>query len=144
MREMVDAKTPIIKRTISTDEAIARFHEHGMYDKEKLFKYRIGSKVNIYSIGNYEDYFYGYMANHAGMIPYFDLKLYDEGFVLELPEQKEPGVIPEFAPQEKIFQVQKESQEWIDKLNISCVGELNDRIVKEGIQNILLIQDSRR
>ena len=51
-------------------------------------------------------------------------------------------MIPDFVPREKIFNVQKESQEWGDKLDISTVGELNDRITKRGIQNVLLIQEA--
>ncbi len=142
MRQIVDEKLPITKRSIGTDEAIALFHKHHMYDKEKLFRYRRVSKVNIYSIENFEDYYYGFMANHTGYIQYFDLKLYDDGFVLILPEFGKPDELPLFQPREKIFQVQKESQEWGDKLDISTVGELNDRITKYGIQNILLIQEA--
>ena len=82
------------------------------------------------------------MASHTGYLRYFDLKPYDEGFVLELPERNRPDEIPPFAPEEKIFQVQKESQEWVEKLDISCVGDLNDRITGEGIQNILLVQEA--
>ena len=78
------------KRSVNTDEAVALFHKHRMYDKEKLFRFRRVSKVNIYNIGYYDDYFYGYMADHAGYVQYFDLKLYDEGFVLELPGVEEP------------------------------------------------------
>ena len=99
-------------------------HQHHMYDKEKLFRYRRVSRVNIYNIENYEDYFYGYMADHTGYVKYFDLKLYDEGFVLELPERSDPFTIPPFAPDEKIFKVQKESQEWAEKMDISYVGDL--------------------
>lgn len=142
MHEIVEAKLPIEKRTVSTDEAIALFHKHRMYDKEQLFRYRRVSRVNLYRIGTFEDYFYGYMANHTGYIRWFDLKPYDEGFVLELPEREKPEEIPPFAPEEKIFRVQKESQEWVEKLNISCVGDLNDRITKEGIRNILLVQEA--
>lgn len=142
MYEIVEAKLPIEKRTVSTDEAIALFHKHRMYDKEQLFRYRRVSRVNLYRIDTFEDYFYGYMANHTGYIRYFDLKPYDEGFVLELPEREKPDVIPPFLPEEKIFRVQKESQEWVEKLNISCVGDLNDRITKEGIRNILLVQEA--
>lgn len=142
MYEIVEANIPIEKRTVSTDEAIALFHRHRMYDKEQLFRYRRVSRVNLYRIGTFEDYFYGYMANHTGYIRYFDLKPYDEGFVLELPEREKPDVIPPFAPEEKIFRVQKESQEWVEKLDISCVGDLNDRITKEGIRNILLVQEA--
>ena len=142
MTELVEQKIPVKKRSVGTDEAIALFHHHRMYDKEKLFRYRRVSRVNIYSIENFEDYFYGAMAYDTGYVPYFDLKLYDEGFVLILPEDKAPDVLPEFQPQEKIFQVQKDSEEWGRKLEISTVGELNDQIVSQGIQKILLMQEA--
>ncbi len=142
MDEIVDARIPVKKRSVSTDKAISLFHYHGMYDKEKLFRYRRCSRVNIYSIENFEDYFYGAMAYDTGYIRYFDLKLYDEGFVLMLPDAKEPDKVPEFCPQEKIFQVQKDSQKWGEKLEISTVGELNDQIATQGIQRILLIQEA--
>ena len=142
MKEIVEEKLPIVKRSVGTDEAISLFHKHRMYDKEKLFRYRRVSRVNLYSIGGFEDYFYGFMANHSGYIRYFDLVLYDDGFVLMLPEAENPQVIPPFVPQDKIFRVQKESREWSDKLDISCVGDLNDRITKEGIRSILLVQEA--
>lgn len=142
MQELADMCTPIGKRSVNTDDAVSLFHHHRMYDKEKLFRFRRVSKVNIYNIGYYEDYFYGYMADHAGYVKYFDLKLYDEGFVLELPTRKNPSVISPFRPEGKIFQVQKESQEWAEKMDISYVGDLNDHIAKEGISNILLVQEA--
>ena len=142
MTELVEQKIPVKKRSVGTDEAIALFHHHRMYDKEKLFRYRRVSRVNIYSIENFEDYYYGAMAYDTGYVPYFDLKLYDEGFVLILPDAKAPAMLPEFRPQEKIFQVQKDSEEWGRKLEISTVGELNDQIVSQGIQKILLMQEA--
>lgn len=142
MQELADMCTPIGKRSVNTDDAVSLFHHHRMYDKEKLFRFRRVSKVNIYNIGYYEDYFYGYMADHAGYVKYFDLKLYDEGFVLELPTRKNSSVISPFRPEGKIFQVQKESQEWAEKMDISYVGDLNDHITKEGISNILLVQEA--
>ena len=74
MYEIVDARIPVKKRSVSTDKAISLFHYHGMYDKEKLFRYRRCSRVNIYSIENFEDYFYGAMAYDTGYIRYFDLQ----------------------------------------------------------------------
>ena len=46
MQEIIDADLPIEKKSISTNDAIEHFHRHGMYDKEKLFKYRRSSRVN--------------------------------------------------------------------------------------------------
>ncbi len=41
MREIVQEKMPIEKRTVRTSEAIELFRRHGMYDKEQLFEYRL-------------------------------------------------------------------------------------------------------
>ncbi len=142
MRQIVDEKIPIMKRSVGTDEAIELFHKHHMYDKEKLFRYRRVSRVNIYSIDKFEDYFYGFMAHHTGYIQHFDLKLYDEGFVLQLPRQNEPNQLSEFEPSPKIFQVQKESEKWAECIGASTVGELNERIACEGIQKVMLIQEA--
>lgn len=142
MRELVDRKLPICKRSVSTDDAVSMFHRHHMYDKEKLFRYRRVSRVNIYSLENFEDYFYGFMAPDTGYVKYFDLQLYDEGFVLILPRQKNPDVLEPFEPQDKIFHVQKESEEWGDKLDVATVGDLNDRITREGVQSLMLIQEA--
>ncbi len=142
MRQIVDDKIPIMKRSVGTDEAIELFHKHCMYDKEKLFHYRRVSRVNIYSIDKFEDYFYGFMAHHTGYIQHFDLMLYDEGFVLQLPERNSPNRLSEFIPRPKIFQVQKESEKWAECIRASTVGELNEKIAREGIQNVMLIQEA--
>ena len=71
MQEYVDQEIPILKRSISTDDAIERFHKHRMYDKERLFLYRRVSRVNVYSIDGFEDYFYGYMVPQYKIYPLF-------------------------------------------------------------------------
>ena len=103
MRWLSDEKIPIKKKTIHTDDAIELFHRHGMYDKEKLFEYRRVSKVNIYSINEFEDYYYGYMVPDTGYLKYFSLHLYDEGFVIQMPVKEQPEKIPEFRPSPKLF-----------------------------------------
>lgn len=142
MEELVSGDLPIQKVTLDVDEAIARFHAHRMYDKEKLFRYRRVSTVNVYRLEGYEDYFYGYMATHTGVVEHFDLLLYDEGLVLLLPGQSSPMELVPFVAREKIFRVQKESQEWVGKLGIETVGDLNDRIIREGIHSVILIQEA--
>ena len=142
MQEMVQMDMPIGKRTVSTDDAIAIFHQHGMYDKERLFRYRRVSKVNIYNMNEFEDYYYGYMVPSAGYLRYFKLYLYDEGFVLQMPAQEDPVTVPEFCPQNKLFQVLKESTKWGDMQGIETVGELNDQVTKGNVQQLVLVQEA--
>lgn len=142
MQEMVSVDMPINKRTIHTSEAIALFGQHGMYDKERLFRYRRVSKVNIYSMNEFEDYYYGYMVPSAGYLKYFKLFLYDEGFVIQMPEQSAPKVVTPFEPQNKLFQVLKESTKWGDMQGIETVGALNDKITKSDVHETVLVQEA--
>lgn len=144
MHRIVEQDLPIEKRSIHTDEAVELFHQYGMYDKEELFKYRRSSRVNLYRMGAFEDYNYGYMVPSTGYLRYFALHLYDEGFVIQLPEIVNPRVIPPFAVREKLFQVQKESMRWGDLQNIETVGDLNREIVQAGAQNMVLVQEAQQ
>ena len=62
MYRLVLSEIEITKKSINTDDAVALFREYGMTDKEKLFRYRRSSRVNIYEIDGYIDYFYGFMV----------------------------------------------------------------------------------
>lgn len=142
MREMVAEDMPIKKRTVHTDDALALFHQHGMYDKERLFEYRRVSKVNLYSMNEFEDYFYGYMVPSAGYLRYFKLYAYDEGFVLQMPTREKPEEVPEFEPQNKLFGVLKESTRWGDMQGIKTVGDLNEKVTKGDVQQLVLVQEA--
>ena len=142
MHQMVEADLPINKKSVNTDDAIATFARYGMHDKEKLFAYRRVSKVNIYSINEFEDYYYGYMVPSTGYLKYFKLYLYDDGFVLQMPEQKEPEIVSPFEPQNKLFHVLKESTSWGDMQGIETVGALNDRITKGDVRETVLVQEA--
>lgn len=142
MREMADKDMPLHKRSVSTDEAIELFGNHGMYDKEKLFHYRRVSKVNIYSLNEFEDYHYGYMVPSTGYLKYFKLYLYDEGFVMQMPVAAAPKEVPVFEPQSKLFHVLKESVQWGDMQGIETVGALNEQITKNAVHDIVLVQEA--
>lgn len=142
MVKRVEEDIPITKRNVSIADAKRLFRHYGMIDKEKLFKYRTVSTVNLYDLDEFEDYFYGYMVYSTGYLKYFDMHLYDEGFVLQFPTRSNPRTVPEFLPETKIFHVQKESLKWGKMLDISTVGDLNERIVNGEINELILIQEA--
>lgn len=142
MRELSSEKIRIDKRSVHTDEAIELFHRHGMYDKERLFMYRRVSKVNIYSMNEFEDYYYGYMVPDAGCLKYFSLFPYDEGFVIQMPSREKPKEVPDFKPSPKLFQVLKESVAWGDLQEIDTVGALNDMVTRHDMREVVLVQEA--
>ena len=142
MLEMVAEKMPINKKSLHTDEAIEHFGKYGMHDKEKLFSFRRVSRVNVYSMNEFEDYYYGYMVPDASYLPYFELYLYDDGFVIQMPEAENPTVVPPFEPQHKLFKVLKESSEWGKMMGIETVADLNESITKGGMMETILVQEA--
>ena len=142
MHELVEAAEPIRKYSIATWEARKKFQEYRMYDKAGLFRYRRASKVNLYNLKGFEDYFYGYMVPDTSYLKEFDLQLFDDGFILMFPTNHNPDMQLPFSLAEKIFRVQKESQEWGRKLGIQTVGALNDFIVQNQTKELIMIQEA--
>ena len=142
MRGLVEKDVLITKESLSTDEAIKLFGELGMYDKENLFKYRRSSRVNVYHMGGFDDYYYGYMVPSTGYLKYFKLIPYDEGFVLEFPPRKTPETFGPFKEQHKVFQTLKSSTKWGEILDVGTVGALNEQISAGNIGNIILAQEA--
>jgi len=142
MLEMVEKKIPIMKRSVELETARELFRKHGMLDKEKLFRYRRVSRVNIYSLDDFEDYFYGFMLWHTGYLKYFELYPYDDGLVLQMPEQSAPEHVAPFVPSPRIFQVQKEAEKTGEMLEVDTVGAMNELISKGGMQKLIMISEA--
>lgn len=142
MREMVEKGFSIKKQTIHTSEAIKKFHEYGMIAKEKLFRYRRGSRMNLYELDGYKEYFYGYMVPTTECLKYFELEAYEDGFLLKMPSHKNPKQVAEFIKRPKLFQTLKEADQWGTTLEIDTVGALNDAIVEGRMNEIILIQEA--
>lgn len=142
MKKLIDDDLPFLKNSIGTDDAIKLFESYGMYDKQKLFKYRRVSKANVYTLGKFQDYFYGYMPPSTGMLKYFDLFLYEEGFILLLPPRKKPKELEEFKPQSKLFYTLKQSNNWGRLMEIETVGALNDVIARGEMSDLILVQEA--
>lgn len=142
MHQLCDEKILIEKRAVPTAEAIELFHGHGMYDKERLFEYRRSSEVNIYKINEFEDYYYGYMVPDTSYLRYFALKLYDGGFILQMPSRKNPEKVEPVKFLPKLFNVLNDSVNWGDIQGIDTVGALNDMITYNDMREVVLVQEA--
>lgn len=142
MIELVKLDIPIKKEIFDIEDAINILSSNKMYDKVNLFKYCKTSKMNLYSINDYYDYFYGYMVPSTGYIKKFNLSLKEPGLVISLPSTKNPDIVPKFKPLEKLTQVFQEFSQWGRILNVDTVGSLNDIICKGSIGNLIRISEA--
>ena len=142
MKRLVEEDIPFMKKTIKTSDAIELFGEYGMHDKEQLFEFRRASNVNIYSIGRFEDYFYGFMVNSTGYIKYFDLIPYQKGFLLVLPWAGSPREVKAGPFHEKLFHVLRDSYRWSDSLEVPNVAALNRLICDGKMGDLIMMQEA--
>lgn len=142
MRELAAGKLPIRKQSINTDDAIVRFREAGMADKAELFGFRINSHVNIYSIEDFFDYFYGYMVPNTGYIRCFKLELFENGLILRLPDHDDPSRLAQFVPPMKVFRELQESTMKGELLHVENVAQLNAVIAKGDATEMIMAQEA--
>ncbi len=142
MKEMVQQDIPFQKRSVDTVEALHLFEKHRMYDKKKLFDFRRVSKVNIYTLDGFEDYYYGYMPASTGVLKYFALKKYEEGFLVHMPNKKTPDELQEFHDSPKLFKTLQEASRWGRMVDVGTVGALNDVIAHGGASDLILVQEA--
>lgn len=141
MLALVAQDLPICKKTIRTEDARVLFAERGMQDKERLMHYRSSSNCNIYELDGCIDYFYGYMAPSTGMLSYFALYPYEQGFILQFPQKTTTEVAP-FEPATKLFHILQASEQWGADMGIPSVGALNDAICAGKTREIILSQEA--
>ncbi len=144
MLELSAQKMPMMKRSYALDDAMALFREKGMQDKEKLFRYRRSSFVNLYEMDGYFDYYYGYMLPNAGYVKHFDLVPYKNGMLLMLPERKNPEYIPPVPHRDQLFDTLSGAERWGGKVNITTVGDLNDQICAGNLNDMILVQEAEQ
>ena len=144
MTELKEQEVPFMKTSYYLGDAMELFKEKGMKDKERLFRYRRSSVVNIYEIDGYHDYYYGYMLPNAGYVKWFDVIAYDEGFMLLLPEKKNPTVVAPFMEQKKLFHTLKGAEKWAEEIGLQTVGHLNDRICSGSLNDLILVQEAEQ
>ncbi|XME01277.1 nucleoside kinase [Lachnospiraceae bacterium C1.1] len=142
MQELIDANVPIMKKSYPLAEIQERCHAYGMKDKEQLFRYRMGSFVNMYHINDFMDYYYGYMLPSTGYIKVFDLFKYNEGLVLEMARRKAPSEKPEFHDTPHLFNTMMDATRWAAMLGVETVGDLNAVISDGKFNDLVLVQEA--
>lgn len=144
MRELVEKDLPIKKQSVHVDVARQYFREVGMTDKDNLLRFRRSSTVNLYNIGDYVDYFYGFTVPSTGYLKYFDVVPYESGMALLMPHQNSPELVEAIVPQKKLFDALQDTSNWCEEMSIDTVGEINQKIAEGEIADMILMAEARQ
>ena len=142
MKDVVAKDYKIDKLELPKEDVIERLRKEKRYDDIKLLKFLSRYHTPIYMLHGFFAYFAGPLLPRTGLLKVFDIKPYPPGFLIVLPDPKNPDKLAEIPHREKLFHTFQESKEWVNILGVNYVGDLNDLIASGKISEMLKIQEA--
>ena len=142
MQEIVDARMPIRRYMVPTEDAIALFQEKGDVEKVKLLRTSGSLYTTYYKIGEYVDFYYGTLLTNTSQLYLFGLEKYYDGMLLRIPSLKNPDELGEVTRQDKMFEIFKEHHHWQDIIGIRTVGDFNTAVDAGHATDIINISEA--
>jgi uridine kinase len=142
MRALVDEDLPFSKSSAPLEDAIEYFEEKGYKDKARLLKHRKKPRLVFYTMGPLRDYHHGYMVPSTGYLKWFGLVQTGDGFTLRFPRRHRPTELLPLPDYPKLLATFRQYGGWLEKLEVTSIGALNDAIVEGRAREIILVAEA--
>lgn len=141
IRSLVDRDIPFKRMERRTSDVIELFRSQGLDDKVKLLSTLHEPYTVYYSLDGVYDSYYGALAPSTGLLPYFDLLPYKEGFLL-LGIDRETDAPAQPVTQEKMYRAFTDYLAFNRIVGVSNVGELNEAVEKDGTAMLINVAEA--
>ena len=143
MRQLVALDLPIKKEYMSKEKAMELAKTHKLQDTYDLLSSitNIGD-VEIYSLDDEIDIFYGLMVPSTSFLSLFELRYYKNAVLLRYPHPSDPLSIPEYSDQVLLYEAFKEATHWGKLMGINYCSDLNKKIINNETKDIFLMQEA--
>lgn len=142
MWELVEQNIPLLRRRISTEEAVAYFTADGQLDKAKLLSHRSVAHFDEYAYADFADYYYGELAPSTGYLTVWDIRDADGGFLFIFPDEREPDKVAAFEEMPNFFNVCSEGERWCALMECETVADLNDLVKSGHIRELIRVNEA--
>ncbi|MBR5144037.1 MAG: nucleoside kinase [Clostridia bacterium] len=139
---IVEENIPLLRHRVSTSDAIAYYKNNGQEDKARLLSYRTLSTFDMYTHGDYSDYFYGEVAPSTGYLRSYDILPAEEGFIFVFPQKNSPDRVSQYKEQPNLFAVCNEGKEWGELMECETVADLNELVDNGKIRELIRINEA--
>lgn len=143
MKKMVQEDHPIEAKMFRRKEAMEILKETGLTEKYRsLQRVKVDETVRIYTLEGYSDFFYNYMVPSTGYVSKFELMKYREGLLLRHPSAQNPGVIPDYVDEYRVYNALKEQRQWNHLLGVQYQADINDRIESGAYRTLIKLSEA--
>ena len=142
MQAIVDADFPLKRKRITTKEAIDYYTRRGQMDKARLLSFRTKETFDVYTHGDFADYFYGEMAPSTGFLKNWDILPAPEGFMFVYPDPLNPEQVATYKEMPKYFDVYLEGKKWCERMGCRTVADLNETVCSGKIRELIRVNEA--
>jgi len=142
VNELVRQDIPLLRRRISTIQAIDYFTVDGQPDKAALLRWRAAEHFEQYEHGDYADYFYGEMMPSTGYLRSWDILPAPGGFMFIYPDDRKPDRVASYRESPNFFHVFTEGTEWCRLMECETVADLNELVLNGKIRELIRINEA--
>ncbi len=142
VKEIVNENIPLIRRRITTAEAMDHFTRRGQFDKSRLLSYRASPTLDVYGDGDFLDYYYGEMAPSTGYLRVWDIIPFRHGFVFVFPDANDPDRVAEYREMTNFMNVYDEGRRWGELMKCATVADLNEMTDSGRIRELIRVNEA--
>ncbi len=142
VRRIVDADIPLVRRRVSTADAIEQYRLQGQEDKARLLAWRTETYFDQYAYGDFADYYYGELAPSTGYLQVWDLISQEGGFLFIYPDDQNPERPASFHQMPKFLEVSQEGERWCELMECENAADLNDLVGSGRIRELIRVNEA--
>lgn len=132
----------LLRRRVTTAEAIEYFENYGQADKADLLRWRTADFFDEYVFDGFRDYFYGEMAPSTGYISVWDILPTKGGFLFLFPDDQNPDTVGTYQHMPHFLSVFNEGERWCQLMECETVADLN-RLSESGrIRELIRVNEA--
>lgn len=142
LRALVQEDAPLIRKRVPIAEAIDSFRKKGNEDKARLLSWRSESYFDLYTYGDFSDYFYGELAPSMGYLLVWDLKETENGFLFIYPDDKNPDMVAPYNPMPNFVNINVLGKRWCELMECETIADLNELTGSNQIRELIRINEA--
>lgn len=136
VKEILSNDKPIELLTINHSDLCKYFAENGQYDKVSVLKTWQEQEISCIKYDDFIDYCIEPSSNDKERLKIFEIRPYDDGFILRYPTFMNPNGIGEFTDPQVLHEMFKEYAEWAKLLNCEYASKLNEYIYSKKVDEL--------
>ena len=132
----------MIRRRITKEDAVSLFASQDRNDQTRLLQWREAQYFDIYSHGDFADYYYGELAPSTGYLQVWDILPMDGGFLFVFPDEQDANKVGQYLDMPNFFSVFAEGERWGQLMQCKTVADLNEMILSGKIRELIRVNEA--